>query len=165
MSFTIALYAIGLILLVSYLIGNKGIPHWVYLYRAKKRGCEPPLPYSHSDPFLGTDLPRRFKKGMVDGNGTAVASSIFKAHGKTFMARPWGQLSIFTCDARVIQAVHTTYNDVLGVEPFRKPANEGLIGDSVFISDGPVWKHSRDLLKPIFKRSEVAYLENFEPHV
>ena len=50
-------------------------------------------------------------------------------------------------------------------KPFRKPANKGLVADSVFISDGDVWKNSRDLLKPIFKRSQIADLHTLEFHV
>ena len=146
-------------------LSNIKIANWLYVRRARQRGCEPPKLYSHQDPILGRDLPRLFQQANIKGNGTAAAAGLFKTYGKTFMARTWGQLTIFTCDARVIQAVHTTYNDALGAEPFRKPANKGLIADSVFISDGDVWKHSRDLLKPIFKRSQIADLHNFELHI
>ena len=161
----IVVLPLGALVVISLALRSIKIANWFYVRRAHQEGCEPPNIYNHKDGILGRDLPRRFEKAKIAGNGTAVAADLFKTYGKTFMARTWGQLTVFTCDVRVIQAVHTTYNDALGTEPFRKPANKGLIADSVFISDGDVWKHSRDLLKPIFKRSQIADLHNFELHI
>lgn len=40
-----------------------------------------------------------------------------------------------------------------------------LLGDGIFVSDGAAWHESRELLRPIFKREQVADLDMLEGHV
>jgi len=47
----------------------------------------------------------------------------------------------------------------------RKDAFTPLLGDGIFTTDGPAWKHSRELLRPNFTQAQVADLDSFEIHV
>lgn len=40
-----------------------------------------------------------------------------------------------------------------------------LLGDGIFTQDGAAWKHSRELLKPQFTRSQYRDLDLFREHV
>lgn len=72
---------------------------------------------------------------------------------------------IFAMDPVNMQAVHTTEFTNFGAEPIRKPVNKGWMGDGIFVSDGPKWKHSRALLKPLSGKAQVANLSNFDVHL
>jgi hypothetical protein len=64
-----------------------------------------------------------------------------------------------------IQAIHTIDFKHFGVEPIRKTVNQGWMGDGIFVSDGPKWKHSRSLLKPVFSKGQYADLPSLDVHV
>lgn len=74
---------------------------------------------------------------------------------------------IFAMDPVNMQAVHTTESTNFGAEPIRKPVNKGWMGDGIFVSVGPKWKHSRELLKPLSGKAQaqVAKLSNFDVHL
>jgi cytochrome P450 monooxygenase len=40
-----------------------------------------------------------------------------------------------------------------------------FLGRGIFSEDGPAWKRSRDLIKPLFKRAELSDVEGFKKFV
>ncbi len=53
----------------------------------------------------------------------------------------------------------------VSTEPIRKTVNQGWMGDGIFVSDGPIWKQSRTLLKPAFSKNQYGNLSSFDVHV
>ena len=134
-------------------------------YKLRKLGCCKVPCYPQRIPYFGLDLYALLDKGRQDGALLSTLQNLFRVHGKTFQARLWGQTIIYTIDVANIQAIHTTEFDHFGVEPIRKSVNQGWIGDGIFVSDGPLWKHSRNFLKPAFSKSQFADLLSFGTHV
>ena len=40
-----------------------------------------------------------------------------------------------------------------------------MVGRGVMDSDDPQWRHSRDMVQPLFKREQISDLEGFDVHV
>ncbi|KAJ5266785.1 n-alkane-inducible cytochrome P450 [Penicillium angulare] len=76
-----------------------------------------------------------------------------------------GRSMIETIDPVNIQAVlaHQFEDFDLGS---RNDCMRPLLGEGIFASDGPVWEHSRALLRPNFVRAQVSDMNNvYEKHV
>lgn len=72
---------------------------------------------------------------------------------------------IFTTDPENIKAILSTqFNDYGKGESFYREWNE-FIGDSIFATDGEPWRHTRQLLRPMFMKERVVDTEIFEKHV
>ena len=40
-----------------------------------------------------------------------------------------------------------------------------LLGQGIFASDGPIWEHSRALVRPNFVRNQISDIKVYEKHV
>jgi cytochrome P450 len=130
----------------------------------EEHGCREPPMFPLKDPIFGLDLlmdnaenikRHRMLDGMVNR---------WKAYGTTYGAKHMSRSAIFTVDARNLQTVHGLRFSNFGVQPLRRDATLPFLGEGVFTMDGPFWEHSRSLIRPTFKRSNVANLEAFEVH-
>ena len=139
--------------------------HFLLGYKLRKlRCCKAPC-YPQKIPYFGLDLYAVLEKGRRNGALLSTLQNLFRVHGKTFQATMWGQTIIYTIDVANVQAIHTTEFDHFGVEAIRKSVNQRWVGDGIFVSDGPVWKQSRNLLKPAFSKSQFADLLSFGTHL
>ena len=127
--------------------------------------CGQPTRYPQRVPYLGLDVSKTMNESKYSGKHMNFMQSLFVQLGNTFEATIWGQPWIFTCDMANIKAINTDQAHHFGVEPLRKNANAGWMGDGIFISDGERWKRSRELFKPLFARSHVSDLTRFEYHL
>ena len=72
---------------------------------------------------------------------------------------------IFTADPENIKAILATQFDDYGKgETFHEEWKD-FLGDSIFTTDGDMWRESRNLLRPQFIKTRVSDLETFEKHV
>ncbi|KAF2159577.1 hypothetical protein M409DRAFT_70900 [Zasmidium cellare ATCC 36951] len=88
----------------------------------------------------------------------------YKVSGsKTFTVRSWNNKSIFTGEPANTQAIHTNLEDWTQaaerriVTPFSR--------SNIINQDGAAWRHSRDLINPLFKRAELDDVERFKKFV
>ena len=139
---------------------------YIRLKQAEERnGCQPPPKYAHLDPILGLDLFLDQAKAMKRGDTGRIERARFSKYGKTFQANSWGTKIIYTMEPTNIQAILAQSFDHFGVEPMRLHIGEPFIGRGVFSTDGAYWRHSRDLLKPMFAKAQVANFASLENHL
>ena len=131
----------------------------------RRNGCLPPPKYAHKDPLLGLDMFFDQFNAMKRGNTGETERERFRKYGKTFEANSWGTRCIHTMEAANIQVVLAQCFDRFGVEPMRLHIGEPFIGKGVFSTDGAYWQYSRELIKPIFARAQVADLGALDCHV
>ena len=148
---------IGTVMIVV-LVVNKGIAYVRMQQAMSKNGCQPPPKYPHRDPFLGLDMFFDQFSAMKRGDVGKTERERFRKYGKTFQANSWGTRCIHTMEPLNMQAVLAQSFDHFGVEPMRLHVGEPLIGKGVFSTDGAYWRFSRELIKPIFARVQVADL-------
>ncbi|PQE09431.1 Cytochrome P450 family protein [Rutstroemia sp. NJR-2017a BVV2] len=87
----------------------------------------------------------------------------FNNIGKTWEENFFGARVFNTMDVQNIQQV-----SALAFDDYGKPAQnffKPFLGDGFLSLDGLAWKHSRDLVKPIFSRSEVSDVDTLGFHV
>lgn len=62
-------------------------------------------------------------------------------------------------DVKNIQIVVALKYSDYGKSATRNKALTPFLGHGIFSEDGPAWKHSRDLSRPLFKRAEMSDVE------
>ena len=132
--------------------------------KARERGCEPPTkerPYR----YWGLDY---FYKGTRWSREHILLEELHKEHEQyghgTFKLRFLGRPILVTNEPVNIQSILATDFDSWGIGDNRKLAIP-LLGAGIFSNNGAAWRHSRDLLRPNFNRSQVADVALFERHV
>lgn len=162
------LQAVGLcsIALIVTFVALKELLSSLFLARKLRRlHCTIPPRYPQKIPYFGSDLSMILDRSRQKGALFSKLQQLFRAYGKTFQAKIWGQTIVYTIDSTNIQFIHTREFKSFGVEPIRKTVNQGWMGDGIFVSDGPIWKHSRTLLKPAFSKNQFADLSSLDVHV
>ncbi|KAF7952909.1 hypothetical protein EAE96_006132 [Botrytis aclada] len=102
-------------------------------------------------------------KAVNEGRQMALFVEQFNEIGKTFEENFFGTRVINTIEVPNIQQV-----SALGFEDYGKPAQnffKPFLGDGVLSLDGKAWRHSRDIVKPIFSRSELSDVDTLGFHV
>ena len=133
--------------------------------KRRNHGCLPARRYPQRIPYIGSDVYQTMFKSKYSGRHLQFMQGLFARYGSTFEATIWGQPWIFTADAAVMHAINTTQARCFGVEPIRQTVNKGWMGDGIFVSDGPKWKESRLLFKPLFLKTQVLPLQRFDGHL
>jgi cytochrome P450 len=79
--------------------------------------------------------------------------------------RVFGLRIVFTGDPENIKAILAKQFDDYGKgEPFHEEWKE-FLGDSIFVTDGPSWHASRQLIRPLFVKERISDLHCFESHL
>ena len=71
----------------------------------------------------------------------------------------------FTTDPENLKSMYATNAFDWGNETMRLFAHKPLTGKGIMNTDGPYWRYSRGLIKPLFKRRQIGHLEQLEKHV
>lgn len=121
--------------------------------------------YKHLDPFYELDLFIKKIKHTQAGNLLALDEEIFTKYGKTVHTLFFGANHWMTMDPLIIQTVAATEVDRFGKEPTNRKPCGPLLGDGAFTVYGALWKRSRDIINPIFSRSQVSQLSSLRTHV
>jgi cytochrome P450 len=136
-----------------------------YRLQARNAGCSLPSKYRHNDPILGLDLFLKRVESMKVGDTLALDQSLFDTYGKTVQTNVWGTKQYVTMDAKNIQTICATQVDKFGSAPMNNAPCKPFLGDGIITVDGAHWKHSRNLINPIFARAQIAELSTFGGHV
>ncbi|KAG6040619.1 hypothetical protein E4U41_007683 [Claviceps citrina] len=158
------------LLLIAAMLGCRGL-----LIRRRLRanmyrnGCLPPREYPHRLPWMldpwGKDFQRAKLHALMTGRFNRFYAEQFSQHGRTFTHRtPAGQ-TISTIEPDNFRTVLALKFEDYNKEPVRSQAVLQFLGLGVFTKDGSSWKHSRDLLRPLFKRAELSDVDRFKKHV
>lgn len=132
----------------------------------RQRGCQKAPRYPHRDRW-GYDLSQQRIQAFASGEGQKIYEQHFEKYGKTFEERFFDRKIITTMDPANIQ-------HVLGIASRDFSKNESrtrrsiitkFIGPGILTATGAGWKHSRDLVKPIFSRGELADVNIIGKHV
>ena len=124
---------------------------------AKEHGCLPAKRAPAKDPLLGIDwffnnlksfrehrLLEFWQSGLRDNN----------AHTLTLLM--FGQRLYITDEPENVKTLLATKFDDWSIGAERIKQITAILGKGIFTTEGPAWKHSRDLLRPCFERSAVA---------
>jgi cytochrome P450 monooxygenase len=131
---------------------------------ARRLGCKAPNRYPHSLPW-GIDLFRERVAAVKAGRYNRLFQDHFNKYGTTFEERTFGIRTINTTETANIQTVAALKFNDYGKNATRNKAMMPFLGRGIFSEDGPAWKRSRDLIKPLFKRAELSDVEGFKKFV
>ncbi|KAL2042251.1 hypothetical protein N7G274_004739 [Stereocaulon virgatum] len=135
--------------------------------RLRDLGCGNISHYPHKDPLLGYDLHRLIEDSKRNHLNVSLIQHLHTTYGrgKTFQALTWGLKTLYTVEPRNIQTILTSEFQSFGVESIRKAFNDPWIGAGIVMSDGPVWRNSRKILKPLFGKTLFADPYRLEHHL
>ena len=131
----------------------------------RKHNCKSPPAVPQRDPFFGLDIVFEVLLSMKKRKRNASFEQLFKKYGSTFQSRVYNTTKIFTIEPKNLQAVFAADFDSWGVEPVRLFFFEPFVGRGIMTTDGPLWQHSRDLIRPTFSRVQLANLSAYNVHV
>ncbi|KAG5946943.1 hypothetical protein E4U53_006504 [Claviceps sorghi] len=157
------------LLLIVAILGYHGLLRLHMRAKAIRNGCLPPKQYPHRLPWIldpwGKDFQLAKLDALTNGRFNRFYAEQFSQHGRTFTLRtPFGQ-AFHTIEVENFRSVLALKFEDYNKEPVRSQAALRFLGLGVFTKDGSGWKHSRDLLRPLFKRAELSDVDRFKKHV
>ncbi|KAL9109386.1 MAG: hypothetical protein Q9227_005893 [Pyrenula ochraceoflavens] len=115
---------------------------------------------------MGRDLINDRAEAYKNGKGQQIYAQHFEAYGKTFQENCYGRTVITTMEPANFQYVGAlAFDDFVKGNGGRTGASAELVGPGILTSSGSEWKRSRDLIKPIFSRGEIADVNIIDKHV
>ena len=133
---------------------------------AHRNGCKPPPRRKTGDPILGLYKRIQDSKSAKAFKSLPAGAALHAELGQTFRETTLlGGTSLRTRDTENIQTVYGINGAHWGVEPFRLSAMQPFMGEGFITKDGPVWEHSRQLLKSSFHKNNISDLRAFEHSV
>ena len=146
-----------------------------YLYRIRVKshafraatledGCQEPHKYPHKWPY-GIDMLRARMAAIKAGRYNRLYLEQFQNYGKTWEENLIGTKVINSMEPANFQQVAAQSFQDYGKLAMRNKALSPLLGNGILSQDGAQWKHSRDLIKPLFTRAEVSDVESFKIYV
>ncbi|KAI4129167.1 MAG: hypothetical protein LQ347_003887, partial [Umbilicaria vellea] len=133
---------------------------------ARANNCQPPV---LSRGYLPLGLDRFYK--ILTFKGTDFLEDFifarFKSKGRWTVITPaFGRtFTVLTAEPRNIQAILSTQFADFGVGKRRYQQFGPLLGYGIFTADGPMWEHSRAILRPQFSSKQVNDLQVAEKHL
>lgn len=132
---------------------------------ARANGCHQPKKFPHKDPFLGIDLFLQAGKLFEENRYLPELVRRYNENGHTFQINLLGTPSINTIEPENLQTIYSLKFQDWGVQPVRLPAQEPFCGRGFITTDGAAWERSRSLLKPSFRKSNIANLSILEKYL
>ena len=132
----------------------------------KQHGCKPIKRPRMIDPFLGLDFIWDFSKQVNEQRVLETTQGRFKALGTgTYQFSLLGATIIPTMEPDNVKSILALDFKSYSLGEIRKGPMVSLLGEGIFTTDGAAWQHSRDMLRPMFVRSQLLEdLEMFERH-
>lgn len=104
-----------------------------------------------------------YKKAMEAGPLPAIDLIMSSTTKKTFGNRHFGKLTIMTRDRENVKTVLALDFNSYG-KGVRGDALKAFLGIGIFTSSGTYWRHSRNMLRPMFSRDNISRLHKVEEH-
>ena len=131
---------------------------------AQENGCQPPPSVPSKIPVLGLDVANRLSTAYKDHRRSELFKEFHDTYGLTYQTTALGKTRIYTIDPDNLRAIFSNIKD-WGVQPLRLPPWGPVLGKGVMDTDGTFWRHSRDMVQPLFKREQISDLASFDVHV
>lgn len=132
----------------------------------RQHGCKPPRRVKTKDPFLGLDVLVKSSQWVEQHTLLENLRRLWFPFGSTSTAegKVLHDRIVVTVEAENMKAVLSG-----SFRSFERAVQskevDFLLGDGIFNIDGDAWHQSRELLRPIFARSQLVDLHAFETHV
>ncbi|KAF8849555.1 putative cytochrome P450 alkane hydroxylase [Acephala macrosclerotiorum] len=160
-------WALTIITLYFLYIVTKNLWTWrTNRRKAARLGCKPvqnPLP--QWDPIFGFDMIVRGLRALRSHTILDQYHGIFQEHGNTIGMNVISQPIIQTIEPENVKTVLALGFSDFGLGPRRQHFLGPLVGHGIFITEGPAWKRSRQLLRPNLTNSQAKNLPMFESHI
>lgn len=131
---------------------------------AQENGCQPPPSVPSRDPFLGLDVAKQLNTAYQENRRSESFKEQHDTYGRTYQTVALRKTRIYTIEPDNLRAIFSNIND-WGVQPLRLPPWGVMLGKGVMDTDGPFWRHSRDMVQPLFKKEQISDLPSFDIHV
>lgn len=147
-----------------YLVVNRQLRERRFDAERKRLGAKMPphqpnkYPFGIEQVFLAMKADR--EKRFADYLGGR-----YQNHGGDHSFKVLGRKSYMTADPRNIQAMLATQFNDFGTGEIRRSNFFPMLGNGIFTTDGKMWEHSRQMLRPQFARDQVSDLELEERHM
>ncbi|CAG8955168.1 hypothetical protein HYFRA_00007184 [Hymenoscyphus fraxineus] len=128
----------------------------------KQHGCDEPASLKYKWPFA-LDLVILAFSMIQKKQALQWFSSIFENTGTTFQQRILGARSISTIEPSNIESILNSNFTAYGLGK-RRATFFPLLGDGIFTQEALPWKHSRDMLRPLFSLNRTNIFKQVEEH-
>jgi cytochrome P450 len=131
----------------------------------KQHGCKPGKQVLNRDPILGLDLIFQFLRWRREHRILEQLQLLYtRLNRNTYVLKIMRQQLIFTTEVENIKTILSLNFDSWGIGKSRE-IMVPFLGRGIFSADGVHWRHSRDMLRPIFVRSQLNDVSMLEYHV
>lgn len=114
----------------------------------------------HAESTVLTDRVRIRAQALKEGRFFKLYATQFEEYGKTWEEIWRGKPLINTIEPANVQKIAALGFEDFGKDPERAIAQSPFLGPGI-ASDGTVWKHAREMVKPIFSRAEISDIDHF----
>lgn len=130
---------------------------------SRRHGCEPPPKRRVGDPIFGLAARIRDASTSRSCQSLPAGVALHAEFGSTFRETTIiGGTHLRTTESDNIHTVFSTRAADWGVEAVRLRAMGPFMGAGFLTKDGPVWEHSRAMLKPSFRKHNISDLSPFD---
>ncbi|PQE30020.1 cytochrome P450 alkane hydroxylase protein [Rutstroemia sp. NJR-2017a WRK4] len=144
---------------IAYKIYSRYITYRADQEFGKSHGCLPP-PRVPARKFLGRDRLTKIFEAASESRLMEYFWSVLKENGMTVDHVTLAKHSFSTIEPENIQCLLSGKFEDYSFGT-RKQLMYALLGDGIFVQEGPEWKHSRELLRPQFNFREYGDLAHF----
>ena len=136
---------------------------------AKKEDCEPvkrwPGLNTFSNDVIGWKIPMLMFERIRARKALETQHEDFFKSCNTVQFKAWlTDITLTTEPENIKTVLSLNFND-WNLTTRRKWVFGSYIGHGIFSADGPKWKHTRELIRPNFARSQIDNPATMEPHV
>ncbi|KAM3425111.1 hypothetical protein BST61_g7075 [Cercospora zeina] len=132
----------------------------------RQKGCLDAPKWPQKDPILGLDIFFENIAALKARTLLELAADRFQQTGvTTFQLKALGRRIHTTIEPENLKVIQAIDHKKWSLGTRRKVGFRPLLGDGIFTTDGAEWKHSREMLRPSFVRSQVGDVATFEKHV
>ncbi|KAL8819107.1 MAG: hypothetical protein Q9191_007804 [Dirinaria sp. TL-2023a] len=132
----------------------------------KRYGCQPPPQLPNRWP-LGIDRLKELWHWNSEGHLLAYLCGLadgYEPRNNLFQFMLFGPRVYHTLDPKNVETVLSTDFEKFGFGA-RRGVFLPLLGDGIFTQEGAAWRHSRELLRKQFARTQYQNLDHFREHV
>ncbi|CAK1357084.1 Cytochrome P450 52A12 [Cercospora beticola] len=132
----------------------------------REKGCLEAPKWPQKDPIFGLDAFFENIAALKAHKILEISTDRFRQAGaNTFQIIALGRRIHTTIEPENLKVIQAIDHKKWSLGTRRKIGFRPLLGDGIFTTDGADWKHSREMLRPSFVRSQVGDVATFEKHV